>query len=235
MISLDAIGSVVWGHAALTVVVDVAPDGPVGVRTLAIPGPISQARASQPLVELLVPGAGRARSSHRFSQTAIGRRLAYLGSERTRQGQWHQLRIDLQDAVTGLTVEVCFRSADQVSACQVRTRLTNHGDTPVLLLGVTSFAATFPGHQVDDIDLLRGDSEWLGEGRWTRHRLRDGASVDLNLALHGQDGRGRCRRCQHRHVVHRDPPAHRRPDRLWQRAVLAVADRTQRRLAVGSR
>ncbi|MFD0525376.1 glycoside hydrolase family 36 protein [Paractinoplanes durhamensis] len=41
------------------------------------------------------------------------------------------------------------------------------------------------------LDLLAGDSEWIGEGRWTRRRLRDDLVPDLSLPLHGQDGRGR--------------------------------------------
>jgi alpha-galactosidase len=179
-----------WGHAALSLVVDVARDGPVAVRTLSAGGGEQAARAGQPLVEMLVAGAGRARASDRFSETTVGARLAFAGSEQTMAGTWHVLRIDQRDAQTGLAVQTCFRSADGVSACQVHTRVTNHGPEPVLLLGVTSFAAGLLGHAVDRLDLVRGDSEWLGEGRWTRRALRDDIA-DLNLALHGQHGKGR--------------------------------------------
>jgi alpha-galactosidase len=187
---LESITSLDWGHSALRLVLDVSPDGPVAVRTLSEGGRWHPPRAVQPLVEMLIAGEGRARVSRRFSETAIGRRLAYAGSARTRDGMWHQLRVDLRDAPTGLSVQMVVRSVDGVSACQVRTRVTNHGEAPVLLLGVTSFATGFTGHQVDDLDLVRADSEWLGESRWTRHRLRD-AVPDLHLRLHGQDGRGR--------------------------------------------
>ncbi|SIM59830.1 glycoside hydrolase family 36 protein [Micromonospora cremea] len=190
MISSEPVTSLVWGHSALRLVVDVSPDGPVAISSLSDGVRQSQSPATQPLVELLVAGEGRARASHRFSETAIGRRLAYVGSSQARDGAWCELRVDLRDERTGLTIETLFRSAEGVSACQVRTRVTNQGAAPVLLLGVTSFATGIGGYPVDELDVIRADSEWLGESRWTRQRLRDDVP-DLNLPLHGQDGRGR--------------------------------------------
>src|SRR4051812_13618324 len=73
--------SLVWGHPALQLVIDVPADGPVGVRTLFPGHPARDVPATQPLVEVLVAGAGRARASHRFSETAVGRRLRYAGTE----------------------------------------------------------------------------------------------------------------------------------------------------------
>jgi alpha-galactosidase len=196
VISSESATTVVWGHSALELVVDVSPDGPVGVRTLAAgPRPDharrDHARSAQPLVELLVAGEGRARASQRFSETEPGRRMVYAGSARTRDGKWSELHIDTRDERTGLLARTSFRSVVGVAACQVRTTVTNRGGAPVLLQGVTSFAAGFPGARIEDVDLLRGESEWLGEGRWTRHPLRDGVTPDLNLGLHGQDGKGR--------------------------------------------
>ncbi|WP_223167758.1 glycoside hydrolase family 36 protein [Nonomuraea sp. SYSU D8015] len=183
--------SVVWGHDCLRVVLDVSPDGPVGVRSLSPGGPAApRPRATQPLVELLLPGTGRARSAHRFSQTAAGRGLAYRGCEQSRDGVWHVLRMDLHDAASGLDAEVFFRSADGVAAFQVWTRVTNRGEEPALLLAVSSFAACFAGAAVESTDVLRADSEWLGESRWTREPLRAAGVPDLNLPRHAQDGRG---------------------------------------------
>ena len=190
MILWDTTTSVAWGHPALRLVLDAAPDAPVGVRMLDTDDRQPLPRAAQSLVELLVAGAGRARASHRFSETAVGVRLRLTGSEESRDGRWHELRVDLRDEQTGLAAEVRFRSADGVGACQVRTRIVNESTEPVLLLGVTSFAAGFGGSTVDDLDLVRADSEWLGESRWVREPLRDHVP-DLGLAGHGQDGRGR--------------------------------------------
>jgi alpha-galactosidase len=191
VISLESATSVVWGHSALELVVDVSPDGPVGVRSLSGGGPHDHPRAAQPLVEVLVAGEGRARASHRFSETAVGRRMVYTGSVRGEDGKWRELHVDARDERTGLAARTTFRSVDGVAACRITTTVSNHGDAPVLLQGVTSFAAGFPGAPIEDVDLVRADSEWLGEGRWVRRPLREDALPDLNLGLHGQDGRGR--------------------------------------------
>ncbi|GAA0939201.1 hypothetical protein GCM10009558_053320 [Virgisporangium aurantiacum] len=178
---------VVWGHSALTLVVDVGPDGPVGVRSLSTRERANEPGQTQALVEVLTATEGRAHVSHRFAETAVGRRLAYTGSTRDRTGAWHELRIRSWDEWTGLTAETSFRSVDGVSAFQARTRVTNEGPEPVLLLGITSLAMGLG--RVDDLDVLTGDSEWLGESRWTRNPLRQSVP-DLNLGRHGQDGRG---------------------------------------------
>ncbi|NKE61196.1 alpha-galactosidase [Lentzea sp. PSKA42] len=189
---MESATSVTWGHSALELVVDVSSDGPVGVRSLSAGGGrADRPRAAQPLVEVLVAGEGRARVSHRFSETAVGRRMVYAGSARRTDGRWSELHLDLRDEQTGLAARTTFRSVDGVAACQVSTTVTNHGLEPVVLQGLTSFAAGFGCARVEDVDLLRADSEWLGEGRWVRRPLRDGAVPDLNLGLHGQDGRGR--------------------------------------------
>ncbi|WP_030474963.1 glycoside hydrolase family 36 protein [Lentzea albidocapillata] len=189
---MESATSVVWGHSALELVVDVASGGPVGVRSLTAGGDrADRPRAVQPLVELLVAGQGRARVSHRFSETAVGTRMVFAGSSSGTDGKWRELHIDLRDERTGLVARTTFRSVDGIAACQITTTVTNQGQEPVLLQGLSSFAAGFGHARAEDVDLLRADSEWLGEGRWARHPLRDGALPDLGLGLHGQDGRGR--------------------------------------------
>jgi alpha-galactosidase len=162
--------SLAWGP----LVIDTPADGPVTARLASADG-----AASQPIVEVLTAGSGRGHVSARFSQTVIGRRFrlahSYAGTR--------ELRLRLHDAESGLTAEVVL-SAE----LQARTTIINDGPAPVLLLGVTTFALGLG--PVDDLDLVSGDGEWLGEGRWTRRPLRD-VVPDLNLRAHGQDGRGR--------------------------------------------
>ncbi|MFC4070012.1 alpha-galactosidase [Actinoplanes subglobosus] len=162
--------SLVWGP----IVIDTPADGPVTARLATAAG-----AANQPIVEVLTAGSGRGHVSARLSQTVIGRRFrlahSYSGTE--------ELRLRLHDAESGLTAEVVLSSG-----LQARTTIINDGPGPVLLLGVTTFALGLG--PVDDLDLVSGDGEWLGEGRWTRRPLRD-VVPDLNLRIHGQDGRGR--------------------------------------------
>jgi alpha-galactosidase len=190
--TLDSSTDVRWGHTALDVVVDVTPGRAVTWRAMTGTPPVpSPGPTAQPLAEVLTAANGRARASHRFSETSIGRRLVFAGSERSREGRWHRLRVDLRDEQTGLGVQVFLRSADGVSAVQAWTRVTNEGADPVVLLGVSSFSAGFCGFPVAGLEVVQGDSEWLGEGRWSRRPLRAAGAVDLDLPLHGQDGRGR--------------------------------------------
>ncbi|MFI5896668.1 glycoside hydrolase family 36 protein [Actinoplanes sp. NPDC051513] len=149
----------------------------------------------QALVEVLAAGFGRAHVSQRFADTAIGRGLRYTGHAESRDGNFHELRLDQRDAGSGLAARVTLRSAGGVAACQATTTLTNEGAEPILLLGVTSLALGLGDtHPIADLDLVSGASEWLGEGRWTRQALRDGLVPDLGLLLHGQSGRGRLAR-----------------------------------------
>ncbi len=185
----DVVETLRWGHSGLTAVVEIHPDHPVALRELSAGPPGKAQRVAQPLVEVLVPGEGRARASQRLSETAIGYRLRYAGADRSADGDWHLLRIRLRDERTGLGAELTLRSREGVSAVQAVTKVTNFGDRPVALLAVTSFAAGFLGRPIPDLDVLYAPNEWLGENRWTRRPLAEHIA-DLGLAAHDQHGRG---------------------------------------------
>ncbi|MGP3911522.1 alpha-galactosidase [Nonomuraea sp. 10N515B] len=178
-----------WGHAGLAAVVEIHPDRPVALRELSAGPAGSPARVSQPLVEVLIPGEGRARASQRLSETAVGCRLRYAGSDQSSDGDWRELRVRLRDETSGLGAEVTMRSHEGAAAVQTQVKVTNLSDRPVLLLAVTSFAAGFLGRPVSELDVLRASSEWLGESRWSRRPLSEHVA-DLGLAGHGQHGKG---------------------------------------------
>ncbi|MFF0771500.1 alpha-galactosidase [Nonomuraea wenchangensis] len=184
----DVVEILRWGHSGLAAVLEVHPDRPVALRELTA-GPVTvRARISQPVVEVLVPGEGRARASQRLSETAVGCRLRYAGSEQSSADGWHELRVRMRDEVSGLAAELTLRSPDGVPAVQASVRVTNQGEEPVLLLAVTSFAAGFLGLPAAELDVLYGDSDWLGENRWTSRPLADHVP-DLGLTGHGQHGK----------------------------------------------
>jgi alpha-galactosidase len=165
--STDAPQTLSWGHDALTVVLDVGPDSPVRLRSVTAGAPdvfpaVGPTGPGQPLAELVVAGSGRASASSRCSDTVVGRRLRYAGSETGRDGGWHLLRVDLRDEVSGLAVEVLLRSMDGVPALQSRVRVTNEGPAPAVLLAVASLAAGFGRLDPEGVDVLWADSEWLG-------------------------------------------------------------------------
>ncbi|MEV6303411.1 glycoside hydrolase family 36 protein [Actinoplanes sp. NPDC051861] len=180
---------ITWGHRALRLVIDTTAGEPVTVRSLTAGAEGPPARSGQPIAELITPGQGRAQVSQRFAGTAIGRRLAHAGHTRHEADGRHELRLDLRDPVTELTLRLVLRSRDGVPAFQATSTVRNDSTETVTLLGVTSFAMAVPG-PAESLELLQADSEWLGEGRWHRRPLRDSAAVNLSLPIHGQDGRG---------------------------------------------
>ena len=136
-----------------------------------------------------------------------GGRFRYVGHDRADlPGGWRELRVDLADPVSGLRAEVFYRVLVGQGALRCWVRLTNAGPAPVTVESVTSFlcgglssgpgptgadgvVATAPD-DLDDLDVLWAENDWLAEGRWQRRGLRD-ALPDLNRQAHGADPRGR--------------------------------------------
>lgn len=185
-----------WETDGLTVVLGTGADHPVRVLWLApserpVPAPVPQ--PAQPLVEVLVVGHGHSWHNVRHTASAVGERLRYAAHEETVDGDWQVLTVRQADPLTGLVVRSVLRVARGVAAVQSRTEVENTGDATVVLQAVSSFAAAFGSGLVDleEVELVTGRSEWLGEGRFTRHPLRttDGL-VELDLATHqAQDAR----------------------------------------------
>ncbi|GAA5078088.1 alpha-galactosidase [Thermocatellispora tengchongensis] len=184
----EVVETLSWGHAGLTAVLEIHPDRPVGLRELSAGPATGRGRVAPPVVEILIPGKGKARAAQRLTETAVGARLRYAGSERSAGGGWHELRVRLRDEASGLAAELTLRSPDGVAAVQASVRVTNTGEEPVLLLAVPSFAAAFLDRPADDLDVLHAASEWLGENRWTRRPLAEHLP-DLDLSGHGQHGK----------------------------------------------
>jgi alpha-galactosidase len=171
-----------WGHDALRVELAAEPDAPLYVRrwggSVLVPG--------QPAVEILTVRDGRAKASQRLVHTAVGRQLRPDGHEAVVEpGGRHRLTVHLVGA--GLTVDWTLTSYDGVAAATATTTVRNDGDAPVAVLAVTSLVTRI-GSRADDLDVVTGESAWLGEGRWRRAPLRD-AAVDLSLSAHGGEPR----------------------------------------------
>jgi alpha-galactosidase len=190
--------TIVWGHSSLTAVIVAESGGParlIGLdSTDAGSGAdrLPAAGSGQPLVELLVGGEGTEWSGARSVDSALGRRLRYVGHEESTDGRWRQLVIDLVDAETDLAVRVWFRSVDGLSAVQTWCEVRADGSEPVTLHAVSSFAsgAVTGAGAADSVVVRWGDSDWLAEGRWHRAALREEGLPDVDLQLHGQIPRG---------------------------------------------
>ena len=149
---------------------------------------------TQPLVEILAVGHGRASANTRNTATAIGARLRVLGHDVTSADGWRTVRVFQGDDVTTLHVTSHLRVREDGTSLQSWTTVRNDGSAPVALQAVSSLVIGRPvgAAPVADTLTLEGHGEWVGENRWSWTRLSDQAGlVGLDLPAHQhQDARG---------------------------------------------
>jgi alpha-galactosidase len=198
-----------WSDQGLELRIEVGPDGMARLVRLAAQGAQAPyADAALPLLDVIVAGEGRAWSGGRYCESEAGSRFRYAGHAerdadspgprpRPGPGRGPELRMDLDDPVTGLHAEVFYRSlaADaQGGALRSWVRLENRGPRPVTVESLTSFLygglGTGPTpDDVADLDILWAENDWMAEGRWQRRPLRH-ALPDLNRRALSADPRG---------------------------------------------
>jgi alpha-galactosidase len=177
-----------WAPGRLKMVFRIVRDRPVVVCGLGS-GTAAVTSATQPLVELMLTGEGRARTSTRFTGTAAGSRLRYVG-HMAANGLF---RIEQADPETGLRVVTTFTAAEDIAAARVVTTVINGGPETVILEAVSSFATgavVAPGASPHDLVLYSGRGEWLAENRWTGRPLWS----QRGLSDVGNAGRGSANR-----------------------------------------
>jgi alpha-galactosidase len=195
-----------WADDALELVVEVDGDGMArlarlwardGGRPHAGDRAGGSGRASTgnslPLVDIVLAGSGRAWSGTRYMESVVGQQLVYLGHEERDDGPWHELKVRLQDAPSGLRAEAVYRVLPGRGALRSFARLTNGGAAPLTIESVTSFLGAGlegPGGDLGDVDVLWAENDWLAESRWQRRALRD-AIPDLDRGANGAGPRGR--------------------------------------------
>ena len=189
-----------------------------------------------PAVEILTADMGHVPASSRIAHTQLGCELRYLDHQVSEVGELRTLVI--RQAGAGLQAELRLTWRQGAASVSSQVTVTNVGQRPVVLRGVTSWSAGFtPAPVIGDAligwDRITGVSDWLGEGRWTRSALRGPDFPSLEEALTGHNPRGALKLDVGRHLV--DRPRTFRSAALesqFRRAVRRVAARAQRRLAV---
>ncbi|HEX3963888.1 MAG TPA: glycoside hydrolase family 36 N-terminal domain-containing protein, partial [Trebonia sp.] len=205
-----------WADEALDLRIDVDGSGMARITRLTAPpsagrgspvtpspapadgaAPAVSADAALPLLDVVLAGEGKSWSGGRYCESEAGGRFRYAGHEESVAAEpWRELRVDLDDPVTGLHAEVFFRVLAARGALRSWVRLTNHGTGPVTVESVTSFlcgglSSTGDGpDDLADLSVMWAENDWLAENRWQRRQLRD-ALPDLNRKVHGADPRGR--------------------------------------------
>jgi alpha-galactosidase len=188
-----------WADEGLDLRIEVGPDGMARLTRLSAPGAEAlSSDAALPLLDVIVTGEGRGWSGGRYCESEAGARFRYSGhSERTVDGAWPELRVDLDDPVTGLHAQVFYRKLATGAACGVLRSwvcLENRGPRPVTVESLTSFIygglGTGAGpDDLADLDVMWAENDWMAEGRWQARPLRD-ALPDINRRALGADPRG---------------------------------------------
>ena len=183
-----------WTPGRLELVLSYGAAHPVVLSGRGLGGRAVVTGASQPLVELMVAGDGRSRTTTRLTNTGVGARLRHVSHVADRDGDAERLRITQRDERTGLVVETTLRASPEVHGIRVFSRVRNEGAEPVVVEAVSSLAVGVlvqPGEDPDDLDLIAGTGEQLAENRWSVRPLWGQDTLGaFNSPLHGQPGRG---------------------------------------------
>ncbi|MCX2951773.1 alpha-galactosidase [Lentzea sp. NEAU-D7] len=162
-----------WGHGALAWDLEITDDA------------VRRAGSSLPLVEVMTAGHGSIWSSDNLVGTAIGERLRYRAHRSSSEEDWKVLVVELCDEVSGVAVEVTYRSPEGIPVVRCEVLVRNEGDAPLRLESVTSLVEGQLA-AVDAADVLWAENDWLAECRWRREPVR--------LTTADRDGRHRAAR-----------------------------------------
>ncbi len=144
------------------------------------------------LIEVFTAAEQRARSSQAYVRSAVGERLRVRSAQETRDADADLLTIEQYDEVSGLVVRTTVTRPSGLGVMRFETVIRNDSDEPVILTAISSASFGFGKPQTESLSGLAlgvAASEWLAENRWREHPLTDVLPA-LDLALHGQDGRG---------------------------------------------
>ena len=183
-----------WAAGRLVLMFTASEDRPVVLSGLGGAADACMTGATQPIVEVIATGDGRARTTTRFTNTGVGSRLRYVEHNTRSEPGEEILTIVQADALTGLRVTTTYSASPGVQAVRVVTMVHNGGGHPVVLEAVSSFAfgaVVNPGESTKDLLLHSGTGEQLAENRWTARPLwSQTALADFNAAFTKQPGRG---------------------------------------------
>lgn len=190
----DAGATFAWEPGKLRLVFTAGPDRPVILSGLGSGERPETTEASQPLVELIITGDGRARNNTRFTNTGVGQRLRYATHSTYITGEEQRFDVVQVDRSTGLHVTTTFSASSRVAAFRAWTTVEHRGTEEVVLEAVSSCATgavVAGGDSTTDLVLYVGHTEQLAENRWTSRPLWSQAGLaDFNSAFHNQPGRG---------------------------------------------
>ena len=147
--------------------------------------------AGQPLVEVSTLGHGRSPGTFRHVDTDLGKRLRYVSHDATPDS----LEIVQVEDTTGLQVTSVFKSSEAGFQTWTEGSLTGPGELELAFLSsaVIGLSSAVIGlEDIDGLDLVAGDNDWMAEGRWTRRPLREIGLPQIQRDPHYPEPQGRC-------------------------------------------
>lgn len=180
-----------FGDDALGLVFTHDRHHPVRLATICHDG-VERAVYQVPAVEVLAVGHGHRPASGRLAHTRLGGELRYVSHQASDEAGERTLVI--RQSAPEVAAELRLRQVPGVAAVTATLTLSAVG-RPLVLQAVPSFCCGFTTAQDPDDplagwELLRGRSDWLGEGRWSANPLRGGDLPDLSVKFTGSDPRG---------------------------------------------
>lgn len=185
------VGALRWGVPELEVELAWGRDEPVHVAAIRAGGVAFPVHVV-PLVEILTADGGHVPASGRLAHTAVGADLRY---ETHREFEEEGVRIlEITQRAGGVEAVLRLEIRDAAPALRSTVTVTNRGEGPIVLRSVASLTTGLPlGDDPDPLEgwsLVRGLSDWLGEGRWSETPLRGRDFPELAQQLTGHDPRG---------------------------------------------
>lgn len=182
----DTMTPLEWTVGDLAFSFDLAADAPVELASATYRGTPVLSRKT--IVDVFVAGALHARAQLSYDRSMVGAGLRYVSHEADAEGA---LSIVQLDAATGAKVTTALRPT---SGASVSVSSTVEATTEKLTVLAISSLSVATAHAAGSgrYELLRGSSEWLGEGDWAQTPLVE-VLRPLRVDLTGQAGRGRYR------------------------------------------
>lgn len=185
--------SFVWAAGSLSIRFGHG-EHPVRIVGLGDGGEPSGTSSTQPMVEVMITGDGRARNTTRFTHSGVGSRLRYVSHLITESSDEARLDIFQCDPVTDISVVTTFLASPSIPAARVRTMVRNDGPDAVIVEAVSTVAigALVSGDDdPHDAILHSGSGEQLAENRWSAEPAWSQAGLgDFGSAYNNQPGRG---------------------------------------------
>lgn len=183
-----------WGNDRLTLCFEVDDQGAASLAEARSVSATAVMGRRLPLVEIMAAGTGHWIADDRLIHTALGAELRYAGHETRRDESLKANVLTVRLASKSLSAAVVLTLLDDAAMVRSEVTVTNDGKEPVTLESVTSLLFSFGAPESADSrlegwNLIEGDYDWLGEGRWKTRAVRD-LLPQLSQHLTSVDPRG---------------------------------------------